>query len=175
MTEGRRAAQLEGAPRAAVPLPDLGFVALGGALGTLARSLLGGAIGEPGAGEVFSGLPLGTLVINVGGAFLLGMLVEALNLAGSDRGSRRTARLLLGTGLLGGFTTYSLLSTELAELVLENRFAIAAVYGTATLVGGAVASWFGILAARALRARTTRARRTQAVRARRRHVRGARR
>jgi len=76
---------------------------LGGAGGTAARYLLGSQV----AGG--SQLPLTTLMINVVGAFLLGMLLERLGRATGEPERRRLVRLLAGTGFLGGFTTYSAL------------------------------------------------------------------
>lgn len=127
--------------RSAAQLGDLGWVALGGACGTLARTLLGSVIGE------FGGLPVGILVINVVGALLLGVLLESLALWGSDRGLRRKSRLLLGTGVLGGFTTYSLLATDVAGLLLHGSPLLGLAYGLTTLVLGGGATWLGMLLA----------------------------
>ena len=131
-------------PRPLTP-GDIGLVALGGAAGTLARYLLNAAIGE------VAGLPVGILIINVGGAFLLGCLLEWLALGGPDRGARRRWRLLLGTGVLGGFTTYSLLATDIAELLLGGQWWLGVGYGLGTLVLGGLAAWAGVLVARGLR------------------------
>lgn len=125
-------------------LPDLGFVAVGGAVGSLARYLVTLAVGETGS------FPLATFAINVVGAFLLGLLVEVLAGLGSDDGRRRTTRLLLGTGVLGGFTTYSLLATDAAQLLLDGRVWVAVGYGVSTLVVGGAASWLGVLSGRIL-------------------------
>src|SRR5699024_11239433 len=59
-----------------------------------------------------SDLPVGTFLANISGAFLLGLLVESLSRRGADHGRRRDLRLLLGTGLLGGYTTYSALAND---------------------------------------------------------------
>lgn len=125
-------------------LPDLGIVAVGGAAGSLARALIALAVGDTGD------VPLATFGTNVLGAFLLGALVESLTRLGSDDGRWRTVRLLLGTGVLGGFTTYSLLAVDAAQLMLEGRVWIALGYGAATLVLGGAASWLGVLSGRAL-------------------------
>lgn len=127
---------------------DVGLVALGGMIGTLARHGLQTLVADP------AGLPVGILVINVTGAFLLGLLIESLDLAGPDRGRRRELRLLLGTGLLGGYTTYSLLATDVAGFLIDRRIAEAIGYGLATIVIGGLASLAGILAARSRRARS---------------------
>jgi CrcB protein len=57
------------------------------------------------------------VLVNVAGAFALGLLLAALARRGPDRGRRRMLRLLLGTGLLGGFTTYSTLAVDTAGLL----------------------------------------------------------
>ena len=81
----------------------VGLVFLGGCLGTLIRSVIAHA--WPSRAD---GVPWGTLAINLVGAFVLATLLELLVHAGPDRGVRRAVRLCIGTGLLGGFTTYSL-------------------------------------------------------------------
>ncbi|WP_255572687.1 CrcB family protein [Leucobacter tenebrionis] len=138
MSRGRSGA------RARSLLPDLAVVAVGGAAGSLARYLLSLAIGSRGD------FPLAVLVVNVVGALLLGLLVEVVTRAGGDGGRWRTARLLLGTGALGGFTTYSLLAADLAGLLLDGAFGVAALYAVLTLVLGGAASWCGVLAGRML-------------------------
>ncbi|NQX28469.1 CrcB family protein [Microbacteriaceae bacterium VKM Ac-2854] len=85
--------------------------------------------------------------INVVGAFLLGVLLEALLRRGADGGRRRVLRLLLGTGVLGGFTTYSALATDTALLLGDGQLGPAILYGGLTIVVGAAASWAGIAVA----------------------------
>src|SRR5215204_6706520 len=77
---------------------------LGGAGGTAARYLLGSEVARG------SQLPLVTFLINVVGAFLLGVLLERLGRDGGEPERRRYVRLFAGTGFLGGFTTYSALA-----------------------------------------------------------------
>lgn len=85
----------------------VGLVFLGGCLGTLIRSVIAHA--WPSRAD---GVPWGTLAINLVGAFVLATLLELLVHAGPDRGVRRAVRLCIGTGLLGGFTTYSAPESE---------------------------------------------------------------
>lgn len=132
-----------------IPAPglrDIGIVALGGTVGALARYGLDALIGNA------AGLPVGIFIIT--GAFALGILIESLALRGPDRGRRRDLRLLLGTGLLGGYTTYSLLATDLAELLINHHLMEAIGYGLATIIVGGLASWAGIFAARTHRTRS---------------------
>lgn len=127
-------------------LTSLGLVALGGMIGTLARYALDSVI-------VDAVIPVGILTINLSGAFLLGLLIESLALGGPDDGRRRSLRLFFGTGVLGGYTTYSMLATGIARLLIEHQIAAALGYGLATLVFGALASWTGIVAAQRWRGR----------------------
>ena len=121
-------------------LPDLGLVALGGALGSIARVGVSTAIGPV---DATGGFPLATLVVNVFGSFALGALIAGTT--ARDEVRWRRLRLLLGTGLLGGFTTYSLLAADLAASLLDERFGMAMGYAFATVTGGAIASGLGVL------------------------------
>jgi CrcB protein len=121
-------------------LRSVGLVAVGGAAGTAAREAI--TLAVPAVGS----FPLATFGINVGGAFLLGLLLEFLARQDDEVGRRRSIRLLLGTGFLGGFTTYSALATESALLVGDGALALALAYALGSLVGGGVASWLGIVA-----------------------------
>lgn len=120
----------------------IALVAVGGAFGTASRHLLDDAIGS------VRDFPLGTFLINVSGAFALGVLVEGLARNGLDAGRRRRLRLLLGTGFLGGFTTYSALAVDTDGLIRSDRPGVAAAYALATVTVGLVASVAGIAAAR---------------------------
>lgn len=134
-------------PRSGRPLhlslPHLGLVLLGGMSGTAAREGLSLAI--PGV----NGLPTTILLVNIVGAFLLGLLLESLLRAGHDDGARRTLRLMLGTGFLGGFTTYSTFAVD-SVLLLGSPGAgpgMGVVLMLATVLVGAAASWAGIAVA----------------------------
>ncbi|WP_244259318.1 fluoride efflux transporter CrcB [Rathayibacter sp. VKM Ac-2759] len=116
-------------------------VAAGGAVGTAGRygvSLLLPPLGD---------LPVATIAVNLSGAFLLGLLLESLVRRGPDDGGRRTLRLLLGTGVLGGFTTYSTFSLDTVELLEAGRVAESALYAAVTLVVGTAAAVLGIVVA----------------------------
>ncbi len=118
----------------------LGLVAIGGALGTAAREAV--ALTVP-RSEPF---PVAVFLINVTGAFLLGVVLEALGRSGLDLGAARGIRLLVGTGFLGGFTTYSALATDTSVLTASGFTGTALVYAVGTLVVGGAATWAGILA-----------------------------
>lgn len=115
-------------------------VACGGVFGAAARDAVEQALPTP-----RNGFPLATMLVNLVGAFLLGVLLEALVRAGADSGWRRRARLLAGTGFIGAFTTYSTFAVEADLLVRAGRGAVAAGYVLATVVGGLVAAVAGIV------------------------------
>ena len=93
---------------------DVLFVAAGGAIGAALRYSVGLGITAR-TGEAF---PWHTFVINISGAFLIGMLL-ALPWVGMGAGA--PWRLFLVTGILGGFTTFSTLSYESVELISQGR------------------------------------------------------
>ncbi len=78
--------------------------------------------------------------INITGALLLGLLLEALAHRGPDQGRRRVLRLLLGTGVLGGFTTYSTLAESTAALFLDGHGLAGTGYALLTVLSGAIAT-----------------------------------
>jgi CrcB protein len=111
----------------------------------------GGFIGAAARYGISSGLPsrsgswpTGTFVVNLAGAFLLGLLLEALARRGPDMGWRRRIRLFLGTGFCGAFTTYSTLAVEADLLVRDGATGIAAAYAVVSLFAGFVATAAGI-------------------------------
>ncbi|WP_241990817.1 fluoride efflux transporter FluC [Cryobacterium gelidum] len=127
----------------------LGLVFLGGTVGTALRAALELALPPV---DLASGsrLPLTTLGINLLGALLLGLLLEALGRGGLDADGRRTARVLLGTGLLGAFTTYSALATDSVVLLQGGAVGVALAYMVGTVLFGGLATWLGIVIGTAL-------------------------
>ncbi|WP_353807817.1 fluoride efflux transporter FluC [Agromyces sp. SYSU T00194] len=125
------------------------LVAAGGAVGTAARE--GATLAFPDAGA----FPLTLLVVNVLGAFALGLLLEALLRLGPDAGRRRAFRLAFGTGVLGGFTTYSAFAVGTVELLGQGAPGLALLNALGTVVLGAAATFAGIVAASALIRRRT--------------------
>lgn len=106
------------------------LVFLGGTAGTAARLAVG--LWVPDAG----GIPLATFAVNIVGAFLIGLLAARMPQT-TDR------RVLLGTGVLGGFTTYSAFMTGTVELWAAAP-ALAAAYAVASLVLGLAAAALGL-------------------------------
>ncbi|GEO96272.1 fluoride efflux transporter FluC [Kocuria turfanensis] len=116
-------------------------VGLGGALGTGARH--GVAVVLP----AVSGWPVATLAVNLLGAFLLGMLLEALLLRGEETPRRLLLRLGAGTGFLGGFTTFSSLALEVQRMLSAGAPGQALAYVGLSLAGGSTACLAGALLA----------------------------
>lgn len=144
----------------------VGLVALGGAAGSVARHLLTIWSGVllmplttlfPSAAQTVLFFPIGTLVVNVVGALALGYLLEALARRGRETVRRRKIRIGIGTGVLGGFTTYSALALQTHQLLDGGLGWLALLYVVLTLAGGTAACLGGIaLAARADRRRERR-------------------
>lgn len=111
------------------------LIAVGGALGTVARYELSLAV--PVATGTF---PTTTLVINLVGALLLGVLLGGV---ARNAANDRIMRPLLGVGFLGGFTTFSTFSVETAQLARHGHAALAAVYVIASITLGLVAARAG--------------------------------
>jgi CrcB protein len=124
------------APSAGTPPgPALALVAVGGAAGAVARWSLERL--WP-AGD---GIPWGTLVINLSGALLLGVLMAVVV---ERRRGPVWLRPLVGVGLLGGYTTFSTLALELRDLLASGQGGSAAAYVVVTVVGGLAAALAGI-------------------------------
>ncbi|MBW8734515.1 MAG: fluoride efflux transporter CrcB [Asticcacaulis sp.] len=106
------------------------LVMLGGAFGSLLRYLLGrwtaGAWSTLSA--PYNQWPLGTFVANVSGGLVMGILMALL--LGPLRGAvdAERARLLLGVGVLGGFTTFSSFSLETVQMLERRAYGLAVLY-----------------------------------------------
>lgn len=121
-------------------------MALGGAVGSLARAGIAAALPPQ------DGWPVATALVNVTGAFLLGLLLTVLDQVETTPGRERV-RLLLGTGVLGGYTTYSALALETERLLTGGHLVQGLVYIGATIVVGLVAAVLGTAAGRRVPAR----------------------
>ena len=117
-------------------------VALAGGVGSAARFAIDGVARS----LVPARWPVGTSAINVIGSLLLGILA-GLALSGVVDEQWRT---LVGTGFLGGFTTFSTASVEAARMLLERRWAAGLAYGLGTWAVALVATVLGLAAAAAL-------------------------
>lgn len=126
------------------------LVFVGGTVGTGTREALS-LLFPP-----MNDIPVAIFAVNIVGAFLLGLLLDALARRGPDLGTRRALRLLLGTGFMGGFTTYSALATDTAVLIATGRPAAGIGYALATVLVGGAASIAGMMAAQRLTHEETR-------------------
>lgn len=116
-------------------------VALGGAIGASLRYLT-----TVGAMRLFGpGFPVGTLIVNVLGSFLMGVLVVVL----SHKGGMRLAPFLM-TGILGGFTTFSAFSLDAATLWERGQTMLALGYVAASVLLSLAAMAAGLIVARQL-------------------------
>lgn len=118
------------------------WVGVGGLLGANARY----AVGRLTAERFGTSFPVGTLLVNLSGAFVIGVLVTMLTARVADP----AWRLLLVTGFLGGYTTFSAYSLEVVTLLLAGRWGTAAGYALASNLAALFACWGGIGLARAL-------------------------
>ncbi|PZU49378.1 MAG: fluoride efflux transporter CrcB [Sphingomonas sp.] len=100
------------------------LVGLGGALGAMARYGVGRLVGA-------TALPWATLIVNVSGGFAMGLLAGWLAFRGSGGESWR---LLLGVGVLGGFTTFSAFSLDMMLLIERGQAGTAIAYALASVV-----------------------------------------
>ncbi len=131
----------------------LGVIGLGGAAGTATRAWLESQF-PAAAGE----WPWTTFWINLTGALLLGALLEVLAGSGPDRGWRRGVRLGMGTGFLGGYTTYSSFAVETLGLIQSGAWLLGFGYALGSVVAGLAAALAGARLVRRLLQRTRRAR-----------------
>ena len=93
-----------------------------------------------------SSWPFGTLIANVSGGLLMGALVGFLaHRGGADQ---ERLRLLLGVGVLGGFTTFSAFSLETALMIERRSYGQALGYTLASVVLSVTALFFGLILAR---------------------------
>jgi CrcB protein len=117
----------------------LAVISIGGVIGAEARYGLGRWITH---GP--TGFPLSTLLINISGALLLGVLMAVI----STRRVPPLTRPFLGVGVLGGYTTFSTFAVDTVGLAHRHHVGLAALYVAATVVASAVAVWVGDSAAR---------------------------
>ena len=119
------------------------LVMAGGALGAAGRYHLGRLAFHFGG----TGFPYGTLAANLIGGFVMGVLAGGL--ARSDLVGEPW-RLLLGVGLLGGFTTFSAFSLEVLTMIERGEWASATGYALLSVIGSVLALFAGLLTMRVL-------------------------
>jgi CrcB protein len=119
------------------------YIAFGSALGGAARYLFGGWIQD----RAGAGFPVGTLVINVTGSFLLGLLYRY---AADSAAITPEVRAMLTIGICGGYTTFSTFSYETVRLLEEGEFGRAGLYIAMSILLSVAAAFLGLMAGREL-------------------------
>lgn len=112
-------------------------VALGGAVGSVARLKLSGWVLHR---TVEWRFPLGTFLVNVIGCLVIGILA---GYAAKEDLLSPDARLFLFTGLLGGFTTFSAFGLETFYLMRRGELLVAGTYVVGSVLAGLLALWLG--------------------------------
>lgn len=118
-------------------LIQLGLIGVAGAGGALTRYLLGRFVAQ----RVLSQLPVGTFIINISGAFLIGLIA---GLAGHKVVST-ALQLVLATGFLGGYTTFSTMQWEGTQLIRGGSSSRGLLYLGGTFVLGVPVAALGML------------------------------
>lgn len=114
-------------------IPHLLWIALGGALGAVSRALVGH--------WMQTGFPWATLVVNVAGSFVIGLVLGAM---GGPAHLPQSVRLLVATGFCGAFTTFSSFSYQTLTLLNEDRWLAASANIGLNLALCLLATWLGI-------------------------------
>lgn len=115
---------------------SIALISVGAAAGAVLRWLLG-----MGINGLFPAIPPGTLAANLIGGYLVGIAMEWLS---TPIGLAPELRLLVMTGFLGGLTTFSTFSGEVARLLQQGRLALAGVEIAAHVVGSVLLTILGI-------------------------------
>lgn len=125
-----------------VPWLVLAVIAVGGAIGAVARYALLSAFPHPAAG--FGWAAFG---VNVSGCLLIGVLMVVIT---EVRQAHRLARPFLGTGVLGGYTSFSTYVVDIQHALIAAAPQAALAYAAGTLAAALAATWAGIRLTRAL-------------------------
>ena len=113
------------------------LVMAGGAIGSAMRY----GVSMVAAHRLSAGFPWGTWIANLAGALFVGLLLGLIIARG---GAGETLRLFVGTGLLGGFTTFSAFSAETAFMIVNGQLWLAAVYVLSSVLGALALVFVGL-------------------------------
>lgn len=119
------------------------LIALGGALGSIARYWVGATIGS----RMGSRFPYGTLVVNVTACIIIGF---SLTYLGRRIELSPAWRYLIPIGFIGAYSTFSTYEWETLSSLRSGAFAIATLYAVGSLVLGLGATWLGMVVAEAV-------------------------
>ena len=114
------------------------LVGLGGAFGASLRH----AVGLAAVRWLPAAWPWGTFAVNIAGSLAMGALIGWLAL--SEQNPAQSTRLFLATGVLGGFTTFSAFSLEVADMLRTGSYSRAAVYAGGSVLLGVIALFVGL-------------------------------
>lgn len=128
------------------PLYATAHVALGGAIGATMRYQLGRVMTHWMGVKAVTTFPWATLAANVIGSLAMGLLAGWLARHGSAQGEQ--IRLLVGVGVLGGFTTFSSFSLEMMLLIERGQPMLAVTYAGVSLLAGLTALYLGLIVMR---------------------------
>jgi CrcB protein len=118
------------------------LVALGGAIGSAARYLVGAFV----ANRFGTDFPWGTFIVNVSGSFLIGVILSLVGGGQLPAG----ARLFLAVGVMGGYTTFSTYSNETLQLVQGGEVGAAMFNALGQVVAGFIGVYLGVVLGRVL-------------------------
>lgn len=124
------------------PLAATLNVALGGAAGAVLRYQIGRMLTNALGAKTVVQFPWATLTVNIVGSLLMGLLVGWLARNGGEQSEQW--RLLLGVGLLGGFTTFSAFSLEMMVLIERGQVAQSLLYAFVSVMAGLTALYIGM-------------------------------
>lgn len=124
------------------PCMNFLLVMIGGAIGSAGRY----AIGKTTFHALGPDYPWGTLAVNLIGGFLMGVLAGTL----ARTGGTEQTRLLIGVGILGGFTTFSSFSLDAVTMIERGQWGVAIAYALVSVIGSVVALFGGLFLVRAV-------------------------
>lgn len=128
------------------PLAATANVAIGGAIGAVLRHQTGRLMTHWLGAKTVTAFPWATLTVNVVGSLAMGLLAGWIARHGSGGGEQM--RLLLGVGLLGGFTTFSSFSLEMMLLIERGQIAPAMTYALVSVLAGLAGLYIGLIVMR---------------------------
>ncbi|MGB7373773.1 fluoride efflux transporter CrcB [Pontixanthobacter sp.] len=126
------------------PLAATLNVAMGGAAGAVLRYQLGRSLTQWLGPHAMVAFPWATLAVNVIGSLLMGMLAGWLAKHGGEHNGEQW-RLLIGVGLLGGFTTFSSFSLEMMLLIERGQWGLSFTYAAVSLLAGLTGLYLGLI------------------------------
>ena len=119
------------------------LIAIGGALGSIARYWVGSTV----AGRMGIRFPYGTLIVNITACIIIGF---SLTYLGKRAGLSPAWRYLIPVGFIGAYSTFSTYEWETLSTLRAGAFALASLYAIGSLILGLAAVWLGAVLAEAI-------------------------